>query len=69
MISGATDPIFNAAAADRFATTLRGSGVALLLVLPWGNHGFDQIAYGPSIQMTLYYMERFIAWAIAEPAV
>jgi len=69
LINGAMDPIVKAADARRLAKELQTSGVAVQLVLPWANHAFDSIAYGPSIQITLYYMQRFIAWALTEPAV
>ncbi|HEX5070208.1 MAG TPA: alpha/beta hydrolase [Vicinamibacterales bacterium] len=67
LINGAVDPVVRPGDAERLAGELRASGVTVLLVLPWANHGFDQIAYGPSIQITLYYMERFLAWALSEP--
>ena len=45
---------------DRLAMT--GTTVALL-ELPWAEHAFDRLANGPGAQVSLYYLERFLAWS------
>ncbi len=37
----------------------------MLLELPWAEHAFDIIPNGPGAQISLYYLERFLAWAVA----
>jgi len=37
----------------------------VLLELPWAEHAFDRIPNGPGAQMSLYYLERFLAWAVS----
>ncbi len=45
---------------------LRQSGTrAALLQIPWAEHGFDYVPNGPSGQLALYHIERFLAWALA----
>jgi acetyl esterase/lipase len=38
--------------------------VSALLEIPWAEHGFDAVTAGPSAQVSLYYTERFLAWAL-----
>ena len=35
-----------------------------LLELPWSEHAFDLVPNGLGGQISLYYIERFIAWAL-----
>ncbi|MBA3699467.1 MAG: alpha/beta hydrolase [Planctomycetes bacterium] len=37
----------------------------VLLELPWAEHAFDRFPNGPGAQMSLYYLERFLAWAVS----
>ena len=39
----------------------------LAITIPWAGHGFDAIFQGPSSQLALYYWERFMAYALANP--
>ncbi len=44
---------------------LRRSGTTTAFVpIPWAEHGFDAVPNGPSGQLALYEMERFLAWAL-----
>lgn len=44
---------------------LRAAGTtAVLLEIPWAEHGFDAISNGPSAQLALFETERFLAWAL-----
>jgi acetyl esterase/lipase len=50
---------------------LRANGTkAVLLEIPWAEHGFDAVTGGPSAQLALYHTERFLAWAFlsSDPA-
>ena len=38
---------------------LAGSGVSVLLELPWADHAFDSVPFGPSAQLALHYTQRF----------
>ena len=64
IIQGARDHIVEArysrALHDRLAAT--GTSVAYLEI-PWAEHAFDEVFNGPSSQLSLYYVERFLAWA------
>jgi acetyl esterase/lipase len=37
---------------------------SVFLEIPWAEHSFDVIANGPSGQISLYYAERFLTWAL-----
>lgn len=37
---------------------------AVFLEIPWAEHAFDVIFQGVSSQLSLYYTERFLAWAL-----
>ena len=44
---------------------LRAAGAtSMFLEIPWAEHAFDVIPNGPSGQLSLYYTERFLAWAL-----
>ena len=59
------EPLYVARLRDRLAAT--GTTVALLDI-PWADHAFDEVFNGPSSQLALYHTERFLAWAMANPA-
>ncbi|NJL81842.1 MAG: alpha/beta hydrolase [Chloroflexaceae bacterium] len=40
--------------------------VAVWLEIPWAEHAFDAVFSGIGNQLSLYYVERFLAWALAE---
>lgn len=45
---------------------LRAAGAtSVFLEIPWAEHAFDVIPNGPSGQLSLYYTEQFLAWALA----
>ncbi|HEY9807110.1 MAG TPA: alpha/beta hydrolase, partial [Candidatus Obscuribacterales bacterium] len=37
---------------------------AALLEIPWAEHSFDEVFQGLGSQLSLYYVERFLAWAL-----
>ncbi|MEO8636766.1 MAG: alpha/beta hydrolase, partial [Gemmatimonadales bacterium] len=44
---------------------LRAGGTpVVLLEIPWAQHAFDAITAGPSAQLALIEVERFLAWAL-----
>ena len=54
-------PRFGAMLNDR----LRAAGAtSVLLTIPWAEHAFDAIPNGPSGQLSLYYTEQFLEWAL-----
>ena len=69
LINGRLDRAIDWHLSAQLHDKLRGSGTSIFLVIPWANHGFDTVAFGPSIQISLYYTQRFLAWALARPAV
>ncbi|MEN3336482.1 MAG: hypothetical protein V7647_158 [Acidobacteriota bacterium] len=57
-------PSFGAALHDK----LRATGTtAVFLELPWAEHAFDAVPFGPGGQLALYHTERFLAWALQRP--
>ena len=47
---------------------LRAAGAtSVFLEIPWAEHAFDLIPNGPSGQLSLYYTEQFLAWALLTP--
>lgn len=40
---------------------LMQSGTSVFVYLPWADHGFDFVSFGPSTQIELYYTQRFLA--------
>ena len=39
---------------------------SVLLDLPWANHAFDNIVYGPGGQLVLKYLSQFLVWVITQ---
>lgn len=39
--------------------------LAVYLEVPWAEHAFDAVFSGVSNQLVLYYLERFLAWALS----
>jgi acetyl esterase/lipase len=57
-------PRFGAMLDDR----LRATGTtSIFMEIPWAEHAFDAVSFGPSGQLSLYYTERFLAWALTRP--
>ena len=63
LMSGGKDRIVYAEYSRTLYEHLRRSGTAVLLVIPWANHAFDEVPFGPSAQLEMYYAGRFLAWA------
>ena len=64
LIHGGKDELVSPLQSRRLATELDRVGVPHFhLELPWGNHGMDANLAGPSGQMTLYTIERFLRFA------
>lgn len=62
LIHGALDPIVWAAQSQLLADRLRSSERPnLYLALPWATHGCDANLSGPSGQLSLYAIERFLS--------
>jgi acetyl esterase/lipase len=54
-------PQFGAALHER----LRATGTtSVLLELPWAEHAFDAVPFGPGGQLALYHTELFLTWAL-----
>ena len=65
LIYGGRDNVVESKYARQFAEKLNESGTsAAYLEIPWAEHGFDEIFSGVSSQLSLYYTERFLAWAM-----
>jgi acetyl esterase/lipase len=68
LIYGARDNIVELRYGQRLRDKLRQSGSSVALItIPWADHSFDAVFNGPSSQLSLYYIERFLAKALAAP--
>jgi acetyl esterase/lipase len=66
LIYGRRDHIVLSEFGARLDQRLRASGnTSIYLEIPWAEHAFDGIGNGLSGQLSLYYTERFLAWAVA----
>jgi acetyl esterase/lipase len=65
LVYGARDHVVEARFGAMLHARLHSTGTrSVLLEIPWAEHGFDVVSGGPSAQLTLYYAERFLAWAL-----
>jgi len=62
---GARDHIVEARYGRMLDTALKKAGAtSVLLEIPWSEHAFDAVPIGMGRRISLYYTERFIAWAV-----
>jgi acetyl esterase/lipase len=62
LIHGGNDELVSPVQSRRLARELDRVGARCMhLELPWGKHGMDANLAGPSGQITLYALERFLA--------
>jgi acetyl esterase/lipase len=64
IITGGRDHIVEPRFGVMLHEALRAGGVSLLLHLPWADHAFDAVPFGPSSQIALYYTQRFLTMAL-----
>jgi acetyl esterase/lipase len=65
LLYGARDHVVEPRFARDLDRRLRAAGAtSVLLEIPWAEHAFDAIPHGVSGQLSLYYTERFLAWAM-----
>jgi acetyl esterase/lipase len=66
LVYGGRDHIVEARFSENLDQALKKSGnTSVLLQLPWSEHAFDVLPNGLGGQISLYYTERFIAWAVS----
>ena len=66
---GGRDHIVAARFGRALHARLRAAGAtSVYLELPWSEHGFNALLSGLGGQLSLYYSERFLAWALAAPS-
>ncbi|CAA9338600.1 MAG: hypothetical protein AVDCRST_MAG11-2866, partial [uncultured Gemmatimonadaceae bacterium] len=66
---GGRDHIVAARFGRALHARLRAAGAtSVYLELPWSEHGFNALLSGMGGQLSLYYSERFLAWALAASA-
>ncbi len=69
LLYGSRDHVVDARFGRELHERLRQAGAAsVLLELPWAEHAFDVLPNGLSGQISLYYTERFLAWALRPEA-
>lgn len=65
LIYGGRDHVVPAHFGAALCERLQATGTrSVLLELPWAEHAFDAVAFGPGAQLALYHCERFLAWAL-----
>jgi acetyl esterase/lipase len=68
LLYGARDHIVEARFGRELHDRLHAAGaVSVLLEIPWAEHAFDLLPNGLGGQLSLYYVERFLAWALSRP--
>ena len=60
VITGNRDHIVDPRFGPMLHRRLLESGTSVFLNLPWADHAFDHIPFGPSSQIALYYTQRFL---------
>ncbi|MGK7910449.1 MAG: alpha/beta hydrolase fold domain-containing protein [Synechococcus sp.] len=66
LIYGGRDLVVKAEYGRELAQALETAGNTVAWVeIPWADHAFDTIFNGVSSQLSLYYIERFLAWALS----
>ena len=40
---------------------------AVLVEIPWAEHAFDAVPFGPGATVALNATERFLRWALSQP--
>ena len=60
VITGNRDHIVEPRFGPMLHRQLVESGTSLFLNLPWADHAFDFVSFGPSSQIALYYTQRFL---------
>lgn len=66
LIYGGRDLVVKAEYGRELAQTLEATGNTVAWIeIPWADHAFDTIFNGVSSQLSLYYIERFLAWALS----
>jgi acetyl esterase/lipase len=65
LIYGGRDHVVAPHFGEAFHQQLLATGTtSVLLELPWAEHAFDAVPFGPGGQLALYYVERFLGWAL-----
>jgi acetyl esterase/lipase len=65
LIYGGRDNIVLPRFGSELAVRLRAAGgTAVLVDMPWAGHAFDKVPHGLSGQLSLFYTERFLTWAL-----
>ncbi|MBK5114685.1 MAG: alpha/beta hydrolase [Candidatus Heimdallarchaeota archaeon] len=64
--AGKQDKIVNVKQSKELFEKLKEHNLtSVLLVLPWANHIFDFIMYGPGGQLTFEYLTQFLVWTLS----
>ncbi len=66
MAAGKKDKIVNVKQSEELFEILREHNLtSILLELPWANHIFDFIMYGPGGQLVFEYLTQFLVWTLS----
>jgi acetyl esterase/lipase len=61
VITGSRDHIVEPRFGPMLHRRLTESGTSVFLNMPWADHAFDAVSFGPSSQIAMYYTQRFLA--------
>jgi acetyl esterase/lipase len=64
IVGAGRDRIISRRAHEALHAKLAETGVSVYLRIPWADHAFDAVPFGPSAQIAAHYTERFLAWAL-----
>ncbi|MEP6690469.1 MAG: alpha/beta hydrolase, partial [Gemmatimonadaceae bacterium] len=65
LIYGSRDHIVEPRYGRLLDERLRAAGAtSMMLEIPWADHAFDAVPNGPSAQLAMYHVERFLDWAL-----
>lgn len=65
LVHGTRDNVVEARWGRALHARLRAAGnTSLYQEIPWADHGFDVVSFGPSGQLALWEVERFLEWAV-----
>jgi acetyl esterase/lipase len=63
IVAAGRDHIVEPRFTRRLHAALSQSGTSILLTVPWADHAFDKVPFGPASQIALYHVQRFLEWA------
>jgi acetyl esterase/lipase len=65
IVHGTRDHIVRVEFSRELRDALRAASTPVaLLEIPWAEHAFDAVPFGPGSQLALHHLDAFLAWAL-----